>query len=195
MTGTDIRRDSTLSIVGIGYGGDVTARAADLLGRADLVVGHPDFIGQVAHLLKPDTEATDVVADAEPGQDVFALRARLAAEALASGRRAVIVTAGDPGPSRDGGAHPVGIAGAEACQDVEIVPACRRGSTRRRSSGPRSTVASSRPLSVSTVSPMPTSRAGYGARPTADWERASTCCDIMVRPTPSSSRRTSPRWT
>lgn len=75
MTGTDITRDNTLSIVGIGYGGDVTARAADLLGRADLVVGHPDFIGQVAHLLKPDTEATDVVADAEPGQDVFALRA------------------------------------------------------------------------------------------------------------------------
>lgn len=97
MTVTDVARDNTLSIVGIGYGGDVTARAADLLGRADLVVGHPDFIGQVTHLLKPDTEATDVVADAEPGQDVFALRARLAAEALASGRRAVIVTAGDPG--------------------------------------------------------------------------------------------------
>lgn len=122
MTVTDIARDNTLSIVGIGYGGDVTARAADLLGRADLVVGHPDFIGQVTHLLKPDTEATDVVADAEPGQDVFALRARLAAEALASGRRAVIVTAGDPGLLGMAGPTLSALRDQAGIQDVEIVP-------------------------------------------------------------------------
>ncbi|MCX5195076.1 SAM-dependent methyltransferase [Streptomyces sp. NBC_00249] len=122
MTRTDTTRDNALSIVGIGYGGDVTARASELLGRADLVVGHPDFIRQVAHLLKPGAESTDVVADAEPGQDVFALRARLAAEALASGKRAVIVTAGDPGLLGMAGPTLSALRGQVGLEDVGIVP-------------------------------------------------------------------------
>lgn len=86
-----------LAVVGIGYGGDVTARSAELLRAADVVVGHPDFVAQVAHLLPATVESTDVVDDAGPGADVFALRGEAARRVAASGRRAVVVTAGDPG--------------------------------------------------------------------------------------------------
>lgn len=122
---TDPRRADSwghLAVVGIGYGGDVTARAAELVRRADLVVGHPDFVEQVADLLHPSAASTDPAEDADPGADVFALRAEVARSAAASGSRAVIVTAGDPGLLGMAGPTLSALAGTVNLADVVVVP-------------------------------------------------------------------------
>ena len=79
-----------VAFVGTGPGSTelLTVRAAELLGRADLVAGRPEVIEQVRGLLPAGADIRDV-ADLDSGPDLLTSAAR-------SGRLAVAVYRGDP---------------------------------------------------------------------------------------------------
>lgn len=110
--------------MGIGYGGDVTAAVADALGKADVVIGHEDFLTPVRHLLRRDAACLDVVDQREPAEDVFTARARAAARHAGGGAHVVLVSGGDPGLL--GMAGPVlatlSARHPEAVPDVRVLP-------------------------------------------------------------------------
>jgi uroporphyrinogen III methyltransferase / synthase len=83
-------RPGLVAFVGAGPGdaGLLTLRGAELLGKADLVVGRPDVTGQIAHLLSDATSVTD---SAELDQDP-----RLLVKAAKAGKTVVRLTVGDP---------------------------------------------------------------------------------------------------
>lgn len=87
----------TVTVVGIGYGADTTAAVADVLERADVVIGHEYFLSSVTELVRPDAERFDVLDLATPEEDVFAVRTRVAAERSEAGQEVVVVSGGDPG--------------------------------------------------------------------------------------------------
>ncbi|TQF06664.1 hypothetical protein E6W39_36315 [Kitasatospora acidiphila] len=87
----------TITVVGIGYGSDTTAAVAEAIGAADVLIGHPVFLAAVDHLVRPGAECFDVLDQATPQEDVFAVRTRVAAERSAAGAQVVIVSGGDPG--------------------------------------------------------------------------------------------------
>ncbi len=79
-----------VAFVGTGPGSAelLTVRAAELLGRADLVTGSPEVIEQVRHLLPAAADIRDV-ADLDSEPDLLTGAAR-------SGRLAVAAYRGDP---------------------------------------------------------------------------------------------------
>lgn len=83
-------RPGLVAFVGAGPGdaGLLTLRGAELLGRADLVVGRPEVTRRIAHLLREDTLVTD---SAELDQDP-----RLLVKAARAGKLVVRLTVGDP---------------------------------------------------------------------------------------------------
>lgn len=87
----------TITVVGIGYGADLTAAAAAAIGTADVLIGHEIFLSSIRHLAGPNASCFDVVDQATPQEDVFAVRTRVAAERAAAGANVVIVSGGDPG--------------------------------------------------------------------------------------------------
>ncbi|WP_078877649.1 SAM-dependent methyltransferase [Streptomyces sp. 150FB] len=87
----------SVSVVGIGYGADVTGEVRDVLARADVVIGHESFIAAVRHLVRAGAECFDVQAMATATEDIFAVRARAAVERDLKGAHVVIVSGGDPG--------------------------------------------------------------------------------------------------
>jgi uroporphyrinogen III methyltransferase / synthase len=84
------RRHGMVAFAGAGPGGDglLTLRAAELLGRADLVVGRPEVTGRLAHLLSP---GADVVDSARLQQDP-----ELMIAAARDGQLVVRLSVGDP---------------------------------------------------------------------------------------------------
>ncbi len=84
------RHPGLVAFAGCGPGdeGLLTLRAADLLGRADLVVGRPDLTGRLAHLLREGAAVAD-----SAGLDGSA---RLLTEAAKAGQLVVRLSAGDP---------------------------------------------------------------------------------------------------
>jgi uroporphyrinogen III methyltransferase / synthase len=79
-----------VAFVGTGPGSTdlLTVRAAELLGRADLVAGRPEVIEQLRHLLPADADIRDIAdLGGEPGLLISAARA---------GRLAVAAYRGDP---------------------------------------------------------------------------------------------------
>lgn len=87
----------TICVAGIGYGGDVTSEVAAALAEADVVIGHEEFLAAIRHLVRATADCFDVQDIAAPGEDIFALRARVAAQRERDGARVVIVSGGDPG--------------------------------------------------------------------------------------------------
>lgn len=87
----------TICVAGIGYGGDVTSEVAAALADADVVIGHEEFLAAIRHLVSATADCFDVQDIASPGEDIFALRARVAALRERDGARVVIVSGGDPG--------------------------------------------------------------------------------------------------
>jgi precorrin-3B methylase len=87
----------SLTIVGTGYGADVTSSVAAALGEAEVVIGHEVFLDTIKELIRPEAERFDVLNLATPEEDVFAVRTRVAAERAATGARVVLVSGGDPG--------------------------------------------------------------------------------------------------
>lgn len=87
----------TITVAGIGYGADTTAAVAEALAEADVVIGHEVFLTAVTALVRPGAECFDVLDRATPGEDVFAVRTRVAAERSAEGAKVVVVSGGDPG--------------------------------------------------------------------------------------------------
>ncbi len=107
-------REGWVAFVGAGPGDEslLTVRAADLLGRADLVVARPEVAEGVRHLLSPAAVLADVAdLDADPRMIVAAARA---------GKLVVRLYAGDPL------AFAAGAQDAAACAKAgvrfEIVP-------------------------------------------------------------------------
>ncbi|MEU8087049.1 SAM-dependent methyltransferase [Micromonospora sp. NPDC049101] len=87
----------TISVIGIGYGGDVTSEARTSLQEADVVIGHEDFIASVRHLVRDGAECFDVQTLTDTTDNVFAARARSALDRAQAGAQVVIVSGGDPG--------------------------------------------------------------------------------------------------
>jgi len=103
-----------VAFVGVGPGeeGLLTLRAAELLSRADLVVGRPELTGPLAHRLREQARVAD---EADPEADARAL-----IKAASAGQLAVRVFAGDP--FLFGQASRQADACARARVPVEIVP-------------------------------------------------------------------------
>ncbi|AUG78799.1 hypothetical protein CFP65_4032 [Kitasatospora sp. MMS16-BH015] len=87
----------TLSILGTGYGADVTTSVAAALAEAEVVIGHPVFVAEVKDLINPAADCFDVLDRLAEGEDVFAARTRIAAEHSAAGAAVVLLSGGDPG--------------------------------------------------------------------------------------------------
>ena len=103
-----------VAFVGTGPGGEglLTLRAAELLAKADLVVGRPELTSPLAHRLREQAAVADA---ADPGTD-----ARTLVKAANAGHLAVSLFAGDPFLS--GRASEQAAACARAGVRVEIVP-------------------------------------------------------------------------
>ena len=103
-----------VAFVGTGPGdeGLLTLRAAELLAKADLVVGRPELTSPLAHRLREQAAVADA---ADPGTD-----ARTLVKAANAGHLAVSLFAGDPFLS--GRASEQADACARAGVRVEIVP-------------------------------------------------------------------------
>lgn len=86
-----------ISIVGIGYGQDMTGTVAQALHDADVVIGHKDFLAAVRDLVRDEADCYDVRPGVGEVDDIFALRAQAAIDHAATGARVVIVSGGDPG--------------------------------------------------------------------------------------------------
>lgn len=87
----------SITVVGIGYGADVTNDVRNALERAEVVIGHDTFIAAVRHLVAPEADCFDVQDRATGDQDIFALRATVAVERARAGAHVVMVSGGDPG--------------------------------------------------------------------------------------------------
>ncbi|WP_046731292.1 SAM-dependent methyltransferase [Streptomyces humi] len=114
----------TVTVLGIGYGADVTTSTAAALAEADVLIGHEVFLNSVRHLAGPDAECFDVLDRATPEEDVFAVRTRVAAERSAAGAKVVIVSGGDPGLLGMAGPalHHLNRTGDRALPDVRVLP-------------------------------------------------------------------------
>lgn len=114
----------TITVVGIGYGADVTASATVALSAADVLIGHESFLSSIRHLARSNAECFDVVDQATADEDVFAVRTRVAAERSAAGENVVIVTGGDPGLLGMAGPalHYLGRTGDAALANVRVLP-------------------------------------------------------------------------
>jgi precorrin-3B C17-methyltransferase len=82
-----------ISVVGAGPGGReyLTLKALSAIGEADLILGYGPYLRRIEDLIK---DATETIYGAM-GEE--ALRARVAVEEAAKGRRVVIMSGGDPG--------------------------------------------------------------------------------------------------